>query len=120
MKNEYADRPLVEILVRISVELEEAAASVDDLHALVDATVKCGGTNETFLHQAQTIDILQQHLFALAAFVSELSETTPESWRVESGDAISKVKLSKLRERLSHIRAGESHDPHGSGDFQMF
>lgn len=69
-----AARPLVDILVRIGGELEEAAASVDDLHNLVETTVKAGGMNETFLREAQTIDMLQQHLYALAAFVSELAE----------------------------------------------
>lgn len=113
-------RPLVEILIRIGAELEEAAASVEDLHALVDATVTGGGTTDTFLRQAQTIDIVQQHLFALAAFIAELSETTPASWRVESADAMSKVKLSRLRERLSQICSSDAEEHHVSGDCQMF
>lgn len=120
MTSEEAGRPLVDILLRIGVELEEAAASVDDLHGLVEATVKLGGMNETFLREAQTIDMLQQHLYALAAFVCELSESMPESWRVESGSAMDKVKLSRLRERLSHIRPDETANKDDSGDFHLF
>lgn len=120
MENEFAGTPLVGILLRIGTELEKAAVSVDNLHSLVEATVKVAGPNETLIREAQTIDMLQQHLFALAGFVSELSETMPDSWRVESADAFSKVKLSKLRERLSHIRAEETGDCDIAGDCQLF
>ena len=120
MTSEDASRPLVDILLRIGVELEEAAVSVEDLHALVEAAVKAGGMNETFLREAQTIDMLQQHLYALASFVSELSELMPESWRVESGSAMNKVKLSGLRERLSHIRPEETVNDDNAGDLQLF
>ncbi|CAJ0853147.1 hypothetical protein AMST5_00618 [freshwater sediment metagenome] len=120
MTSEDASRPLVDILLRIGVELEEAAVSVEDLHALVEAAVKAGGMNETFLREAQTIDMLQQHLYALASFVSELSESMPESWRVESGSAMNKVKLSGLRERLSHIRPEETVNDDNAGDLQLF
>jgi hypothetical protein len=120
MEKEQSGTPLGDILLRIGVELGEAARSVEDLHALVGATVKANGANETFLREAQTIDILQQHLSALGGFISELSESLPESWRVESGDAVSKVTLSKLRQRLAQIRVDESQDQHPAGDCHMF
>lgn len=118
--SEMGARPLGEVLVRIGAELEDAAGSVEDLHALVEATVKNGGTNDIFLRQAQTIDILQQHLFALADFVSQLSEGIPASWKIESSDAMSNVKLSRLRERLTQICGGDSLESQVSGDLHMF
>ena len=78
------------------------------------------GLNDRQLREAQTIDMLQQHLYALASFVSELSESMPESWRVESGSAMNKVKLSGLRERLSHIRPEETVNDDNAGDLQLF
>lgn len=121
MSDTQAGQPLVEILTRIGIELEEAAASVEDLHALVDASAKEGAKTDTFFREAQTIDILQQHLVALAAFIAQISETTPTSWLVESNDAVSKVKLSRLRERLSQIcSASESVKNDSSGDLHMF
>jgi hypothetical protein len=113
-------RPLGEVLVRIGVELSEAAVSVEDLHALVEATVTNGGTTDIFMRQAQTIDILQQHLAALADFLCQLSDAIPPSWRIESEDTMSNVKLSRLRDRLSQMCAAETSDQHASGDLDMF
>ncbi len=118
--SEMGARPLREVLVRIGAELADAAGSVDDLHALVEATVKNGDTTDIFLRQAQTIDILQQHLFALAGFITQLSETIPFYWEIESGGAMNNVKLSRLRERLSRMCESESLEHHTSGDLHMF
>lgn len=121
MSETMAGRPLVEVLIRIGIELEEAAASVEDLHALVEASVKGGASSDTFLRQAQTIDILQQRLVALASFIGQISETTPSSWLIETSDAVNKVKLSRLRERLSQIcNAHDAAEHHISGELQMF
>lgn len=118
--SETEGRPLGEVLVRIGAELSEAAVSVDDLHALVEATVKNGGTTDIFMRQAQTIDILQQHLVALAGFIGELSEDIPPSWKIRSGEAIDNVKLSALRQRLSEICGNEAAEKHVAGDFDIF
>lgn len=118
--SEIQARPLGEVLVRIGAELEDAAGSVEDLHALVEASVQNGGTTDIFLRQAQTIDILQQHLFALAGFVNQVSEAIPPSWRIESDDAMRNLKLSRLRDRLDRICASETSDQQISGELHMF
>jgi hypothetical protein len=121
MSHIQASRPLVEIINRIAIELEEAAISVDDLHALVETSVTVGATNEAFLTQAQTIDILQQHLVALSVFLTQISESMPSAWLIESDQAANNVKLSRLKERLSQICANPemTADP-PTGELQMF
>jgi hypothetical protein len=121
MSHLEASRPLVDIINRIAVELDEAANSVENLHALVETSVTVGATSEAFLRQAQTIDILQQHLVALSAFLAQLSESMPSAWLIESNHAASKVKLSRLKESLSQLcTSSEATADPASGELQMF
>ncbi len=117
--NQMGGSPLGDVLVRIGTELSEAAVSVDDLHAIVEAAISNGGATDSLMRQAQTIDILQQHLHALAQFIGELSTAVPPGCRIESSDAMNNLKLSGLRLRLSELCCDplESHD---AGDLHMF
>lgn len=114
---EIQDEPIVEILARIGKELEEAAASVDDLHAVVEAMTKGGDAAGILFEEAQRIDLLQQHLFALSAFISELSKGMPSSWRIDSRDALSRLNLSELKKRLARSCDGDG--GRESGEFQI-
>jgi len=116
--NKIAEAPLVDLFAIIGEELAEAASCVEDLHAVVEAAVKDSGTSHAFLQRAQTIDLLQQRLFALSEFISDLTKALPATWCVDNREALANVKLSRLRERLSRncldIEMG-----HTAGDLQM-
>lgn len=114
-------QPIIEILRRVARELDEAAVSVDDLHGVVETSIKHGAAkSEAFLRSAQTVDILHQRLEGLSHFVTELAELMPSHWVVESHAATRNLKLSRLRNRLA-----SSHDSveammsHGAGDVEL-
>lgn len=113
---------VIEILRRLARELDESAALVDDLHALVELSARAGVARDgDFVRSAQSIDMLQQRLAGLSHFISELAELTPSHWLVESHAAAKKLKLSKLAERLSHMGDGPlSHCDHEAGELEMF
>lgn len=117
---ERSGRPLGEVLGRIGAELTDAAGSVDDLHAIVEAAIDAGGATDSLMRRAQTIDILQQHLQALAQFLDELSASISPGCRIESAEAIGNVKLSRLRERLSEMCGEDGPESHAAGDLHMF
>jgi hypothetical protein len=117
---ERSGRPLGEVLGRIGAELSDAAISVDDLHAIVEAAIAAGGATDSLMRRAQTIDILQQHLLALAQFLDELSTSISPLCRIESAEAMSNVKLSRLRERLSERCDEDGRENHAAGDLHMF
>ena len=113
---------VIEILKRLANELDESAALIDDLQALVELSARMGVAQDNdFVRSAQSIDILHQRLAGLSHFVSELAELTPSHWVVESHAAAKKLKLAKLAERFSHMGDGPlSHGDHQAGEFEMF
>jgi hypothetical protein len=117
---ERSGRPLGEVLGRIGAELSDAAGSVDDLHAIVEAAIDAGGATDSLLRRAQTIDILQQHLRALAQFLDDLSGSISPGCRIESAEAMRNVKLSRLRERLGEMCGEDGRENYGAGDLDMF
>lgn len=114
-------QPIIDILRRVSVELDDAARLVDELHLLVkDIDRTCVAQKDAFMHSAQSIDIVQQRLSGLSHFICELVELMPSHWVVEGHAAANKLKLTRLAERLTHQDAGaEPHTEQSGGDLEL-
>jgi hypothetical protein len=113
-------QPIVEILSRVSAELTDLAQSVDRLHPLVHDIGDGGRHDREFLmHEAQSIDLIEQRLSSLAHFLVELTEIIPPEWEILSRAAAQKLKLSALAHRLSAPEGHVLHD-HLSGELEMF
>lgn len=95
---------LIEVLKRLAQEIDESAVYVDDLSQLVALALHHGvDSDPSFVHAAQSVDILHQRLSCLSHYLQELAVLTPTHWVVESHTAAKKLKLSKLADRLSHL-----------------
>jgi hypothetical protein len=113
-------QPIVEILSRVSAELTDLAQSVDRLHPLVQEIGDAGRKDrDVLMHEAQSIDLIEQRISSLAHFLVELTEIIPPEWEVLSRGAAQKLKLSALAHRLSSPE-GHVHHGHVSGELEMF
>lgn len=102
-------QPVAEMLNRVARELDDLARSVDDLHALVETNGRKRFTARAgFMHQAQSIDLVEQRLSSLSHFLVELAGLVPPEWEVHSNAAAQKLKLSALAMRLSSKESGEA------------
>jgi hypothetical protein len=112
-------QPIVEILSRISAELNDLAQSVDRLHSLVVDAHAANTDKETFLQDAQSIDLIEQRLSNLSYFIDEITGMIPPEWEIVGKAAAQKLKLTALAHRLS-APEGQVHPDHASGEFEMF
>lgn len=114
-------QPIVGILTRVAIELQDLAKSVDDLHCLVVDIEHVSVTQRrTFLSRGQTIDIVEQRLSSLSHFMTELVELMPSHWEVDGEAATRKLKLSALATRLSKKEAAQSVIAHMAGESEFF
>ncbi len=112
-----------QVLASLADELEHAGALCDRLEMLVTQLVRAsrGETLEIALHEAQTVDILTQHLAALASFTRRLSAQSSLEGTFDLTDAIAGVTLGDLALRLAHAtRETEGLKAPSSGDLDLF
>jgi hypothetical protein len=102
MAETHQSEPVIDILTRVASELDDIAAAINQLHALIEC-IDQGGIKDKglFIHSAQAIDILEQRASGLSHFISELSDLMPDHWELESLAAARKLKLSELAARLT-------------------
>ena len=93
-----------EVLASIAQELEHAGELCDRLETLVTQLVRAsrGEPLAIALHEAQTLDVLTQHLAALANFTRKLSAQA-ESDAYDLTDAVAGVTLGDLANRLARV-----------------
>jgi len=111
-----------EVLASLASELEHAGELCDRLEMLVTQLVRAsrGEPLEIALHEAQTLDVLTQHLAALATFTRKLS-TQAESGHYDLSDAVAGVTLGDLAKRLAKAtRESEAFAAQASGDLDLF
>lgn len=111
-----------EVLSSIAQELEHAGQLCDRLETLVTQLVRAtrGEPLAIALHEAQTLDVLTQHLAALATFTRQLS-TQSAGLGYDLQDAVSGVTLGELAGRLSKASdEGPSWAGADSGDLDLF
>ena len=112
-----------EVLASLARELEHAGELCDRLEVLVTQLVRAsrGEPLQIALHEAQTLDVLTQHLAALATFTRKLS-TQAEGGYYDLGDAVAGVTLGDLANRLAratkHTESALQAAP--SGDLDLF
>lgn len=113
-----------DVLASLASELEHAGLLCDRLEMLVTQLVRAsrGEPLEIALHEAQTLDVLTQHLAALAIFTRKLSSQVASGREYDLADAIAGVTLGDLANRLaSAARGANAHHPAGdAGDLDLF
>lgn len=112
-----------EVLASIASELEHAGELCDRLETLVTQLVRAsrGEPLEIALQEAQTVDVLTQHLAALAHFTRRLaSQEAGEEFDV--GEAAAGVTLGGLASRLARAtrEAEDATMAASSGDLDLF
>ena len=111
-----------EVLSSIAQELEHAGQLCDRLETLVTQLVRAtrGEPLAIALHEAQTLDVLTQHLAALATFTRQLS-TQSDKVGYDLQNAVSGVTLGDLAGRLSKTSDGApSWAGTDAGDLDLF
>jgi len=113
-----------EVLSSLAAELEHAGLLCDRLEMLVTQLVRAsrGEPLEIALHEAQTLDVLTQHLAALAIFTRKLSSQAATGRAYDLADAVAGVTLGDLANRLANATRGvDIYHPAGdSGDLDLF
>lgn len=119
----HANAQTPQVLASLADELEHAGALCDRLEMLVTQLVRAsrGETLEIALHEAQTVDVLTQHLAALATFTRKLSTQAQSGGEYDLSDAIAGVTLGDLAMRLAQVtRQAEALSAAESGDLDLF
>ena len=93
-----------EVLASLANELEHAGELCEpqELHVTQLVRASRGEPLQIALHEAQTLDVLTQHLAALAIFTRKLS-TQAYSGQYDLSDAVASVTLGDLANRLSKV-----------------
>ncbi len=111
-----------EVLASIANELEHAGELCDRLETLVTQLVRAsrGEPLAIALHEAQTLDVLTQHLAALANFTRRVSAQAYDGG-YDLTDAVAGVTLGDLANRLANAtRAAEPLTAADAGDLDLF
>ena len=113
-----------EVLASLATELEHAGLLCDRLEVLVTQLVRAsrGEPLQIALNEAQTLDVLTQHLAALATFTRNLSSQAGEQYDLSA--AVAGVTLGDLAGRLARgaeAALPEAARPHAdAGDLDLF
>jgi hypothetical protein len=110
-----------EVLASLAHELEHAGELCDRLEMLVTQLVRAsrGEPLQIALTEAQTLDVLTQHLAALATFTRKLS-IQAESGQYDLTDAVAGVTLGDLAKRLAKVAHDHDVLAPASGDLDLF
>ena len=110
-----------EVLTSIAEELEHAGQLCDRLETLVIQLVRAsrGEPLAIALHEAQTLDVLTQHLAALATFTRKLSSQAQDGG-YDLQEAVSGVTLGDLANRLARLSVDPPAWAADAGDLDLF
>lgn len=88
------------VLETVGRELRELAVRVDGMHILVANGASRLASDPACIEAAQGIDVVSQHLAAIADFLGVLGLNLPEDWMVDPAPAAKVVTLSALAAKL--------------------
>lgn len=114
--------PVGKLLQLVGRELRDLAVRVDDMHVLVGGNKPGQSAAEPgYVEAAQSIDVVSQHLAAIADFFGVLELTMPAHWAVDTAPAARVVTLSALAARLGCPEAARAiADPAAGNDLELF
>lgn len=114
------------LLSALAAEMDHAGdlcARLEDLVARLAAAVE-GEPRELALSEAQTLDVLTQHLASLAVFMRGISGQLTTARSVDPDAALAQVPLSDLAARLRAVLNNAAQIPPtpggASGDLDLF
>jgi hypothetical protein len=118
----HSIKPMRDLLVRVGIELNEIARSIDATQSLLSRlTWEKGKPDSKYVQAMQKADLHAQKLVGLSAFLAALAEDLPLDWSTDSGRAAKAVTLSDLAKRLTAQRFESSaSDSPDSGDCDLF
>ncbi len=98
-------QPQAVSLTRVLGSLEEEVASLarmsDDIQDTLSNVLSAAPLTTTDLVSVQNLDLVAQHLGAIATYVRHLSAQVSEEWAVRPELAAAMINLSGLAQRLS-------------------
>lgn len=113
------------ILTALAQEVDHAGTLCDRLESLVSRLI--GGAEgeplQIALHEAQTIDALQQHLNALSDFMRSLNRQGEQNGGFDLSAAVAQIPLADLAKRLSvaaHNLDDQDRPAQDAGDLTLF
>jgi hypothetical protein len=114
------------LLAALAAEMDHAGdlcARLEELVTRLAAAVD-GEPRELALSEAQTLDVLTQHLAALAVFMRGISGQLSTARSVDPDEVLAQVPLSELAGRLRAVLNNASQIPPApdgaSGDLDLF
>lgn len=114
------------LLAALAAEMDHAGdlcARLEELVTRLAAAVD-GEPRELALSEAQTLDVLTQHLAALAVFMRGISGQLSAARSVDPDEVLAQVPLSELAGRLRAVLNNASQIPPApdgaSGDLDLF
>ncbi|NNM71194.1 hypothetical protein [Enterovirga aerilata] len=103
---------MTRVLGTLQHELAALAGMSDEVQETLSDLLGAMQLSNADLVAIQNLDLIAQHLAALATYVERLSEQVPPDWTVFPERAASEVKLSALAHRLSfHSPSEAAEDP---------
>ena len=100
---------LARVLDTVQEEVASLATMSDDIQDALSAVLGSASMSSKDVLAVQNLDLIGQHLGALATYVKHLSAQVPDDWGVRPELAASMLNLSALAQRLS-LRPAETAD----------
>jgi hypothetical protein len=115
MSSEQRTVPLAQVLQTVHQEVATLAGMSDAFQETLSDLLGSVSLASIDLVAVQNLDLIAQHLGALATYVRNLAAQVPEGWAVAPAAAAADVNLAALAHRLSFHSAddiaAESDDP---------
>ncbi|MGA0596384.1 hypothetical protein [Enterovirga sp. CN4-39] len=102
---------LAQVLGALQGEVADLAQRSEGVQEALSRVLASADLTSADLVAVQDLDLIAQHLGALAAFVESLSAQVAEDWTVTPALAAATISLSGLARRLSLQPSGGETDP---------
>ena len=112
------DASFGKLLGTLGDEFAEIACFAEQLQTVLSPALLSVAHDPDSHKNVQMLDILSQRLNAMSEFVSLLGRSVPDTWRINSGLALSAVTLSDLAMRLQGYKPFSESDD--AGCLEMF
>lgn len=107
-----------DLVGRLAGEMSGLDRDLADVETALGALAE-GTTDHNHLRNLQAVDLLRQKTSALALFLDEIGQTIPLDWEVDADEAVRRITLSDLAERLLG-KDFEPKSPEPSGELDLF